>query len=147
MALPLVLALAGVGGCGDDGDSGGGAEGGGTTEGTTDSDALGANPSADECFDATRSMFERVEVPDIDLSDGADDAEREATDAAIDDAVSEAGFDPDDQDHPCNAVFDALPDAEAEAYIAELEADFPEVMEMLGASAVQEFSSIAESLD
>ena len=130
----LVIApfvLVGFDACGDDDGGGGG-------------DALGDNPTREECIDAIVAVMESLEVPDgVDPSDGLDDDERPKADAAVEAAFDEQGIDPDDEDHPCDDLTADMTDEE----FTELTKDIdPDVLALLGAQAATEFEETGDSI-
>jgi hypothetical protein len=109
-------------------------------------DALGDNPTKQECLDVTRTMLERLEVPDgVDPSDGLDDEERAKADAAFEEIAKDLGIDTaDDADYPCSAATDDLTAAE----VTELtEGIDPEILALLGAQAQQQFQQTGHAIN
>jgi hypothetical protein len=126
IAPVLLLAL----GCGDDGGGG---------------DALGDDPTREECVDALVAVLHSLQVPDgVDPSDGLDADEKVRADAAIEEAFARQGIDPDIEDHPCDA---ATSDMTAAEYEEATEGVDPEVIALIGAQAQSQFSSVGEAIN
>jgi hypothetical protein len=108
-------------------------------------DSLGDNPTKQECLDVMRTVLQRLEVPDgVDPSDGLDDEERAKTDAALGKIGDDVGLDISDDNHPCNAATDSLTDEE----VADLAQGVdPDVLELLGAQAQQEFQNTGTAIN
>ena len=126
-----------LGACSDDGDAAE-SDGDGSAE-----EALLDDPTQDECMDALLTVLGRVEVPaGFDPIDGVDDDERVAAEEAMESAA-EGLFDPNDEDHPCTAVFDDISDAEGAALLDRVD---PAVIAMMGSLARSEFVPIEDEL-
>jgi hypothetical protein len=107
-------------------------------------DALGDDPTKEECLDVTRTMLTRLEVPEgVDPSDGLDDEERAKTDEAIDAIGADLGVDLAD-DGPCSAATDDLTEAEFAVLVEGID---PMVIELLAAPTYQEFSETGDTIN
>jgi hypothetical protein len=121
----LAVAALAVGACSDDGDGG--------------AAALADDPTTEDCLAATETVLGRLEIPsDFDPADGVDDDERAAAEAAFEDAAAGL-FDPNDDDHPCNAALDGATPEQIEEFMADVD---PEVIAFLGAMAEVRFDEI-----
>jgi hypothetical protein len=125
-----MAAMAVLGACSDDGG------------GSAEEDLLD-DPSVEDCQDAMRTFFDRVEIPDgFDPSDGVDDEEVAEAEAAADEAA-EGLFDPSDQDHPCNAAMGSMSEEETDEFIDSLD---PEKVAFFGALAQGSFEPVGDGL-
>jgi hypothetical protein len=128
--VAAIAALGALGACSDDGG------------GSAEEDLLD-NPSVEDCQGALRTFFDRVEIPDgFDASDGVDEEELAAAEAATDEAA-EGLFDPDDDDHPCNVAMDTLSEDETNEFIDSLD---PEKVAFFGAMAQSSFEPVGDDL-
>ena len=93
VAIGMVAAIAVLGACSDDGG------------GSAEEDLLD-DPSVEDCQDAVRTFFDRVEIPDgFDPSDGVDEDELAEPPRLPPTRRPRACFDPADDDHPCNVAW------------------------------------------
>ena len=128
MRRTLLVAFLLLAACGDDGGG----------------DELGDDPTTAECLDAGREVLERLEVPEgVDPSDGLDEDERAKTEAMFESAAESSGFDISDEDHPCAAATEGATQAELAEMVEGLD---PEILELLGAEARQEFEVTGDSI-
>jgi hypothetical protein len=130
VAIGMVVAIAALGACSDDGGS------------LAEEDLLD-DPSVEDCQDAFRTFFDRLEIPaGFDPSDGVD--EDELTDAvAATEEAAEGLFDPSDQDHPCNEALSQLSPEQASEFMDGLD---PEKIAFFGAMAQSSFEPVGDDL-
>jgi hypothetical protein len=129
VAIGMVAAIAALGACSDDGG------------GSAEEDLLD-DPSVEDCQDAFRTFFDRLEIPDaFDPSDGVDDDELADAVAATGDAA-EGLFDPSDQDHPCTEALGQMSQGEANEFIDSLD---PEKVAFLGALAQGSVEAVGDN--
>ena len=100
------------------------------------------DPSVEDCQDAFRTFFDRLEIPDgFDPSDGVDEEELTEAEAAAEEAA-EGLFDPSDQDHPCNEALSRCPE-ETNEFMDGLD---PEKIAFFGAMAQGSFEPVGDDL-
>ena len=106
---------------------------------------LGDNPTKQECFDVMRSVLERLRVPEgVDPSDGLDDQERAKTEDVIEELGRDEGLDISDEDHPCAAATNGATGGELAALVEGID---PDVLELLGAEAQQQFQETGKAIN